>query len=233
MNQLAENLWVRSYPLAVLGTDHGRNVSIIRVASGRLVVHSMAKFSPSDIAEISALGDPGWLVEAMLLHDTYAREGREAFAGVPFLGPPGFAEVVGFPVQPLRPAPPEWADEITVMEIAGAPKLREHVLLHKPSRSLIVADLIFNFAPEERGWNRFFHRYLAGFKRYPGMSRVFRFFIQDRLAFRASLQKVLAADFDRIIVGHGRVIDSQGKELLRRALADSHLLPEEAASPNG
>ena len=35
---------------------------------------------------------------------------------------------------------------------------------------------------------------------------------------------LLAADFDRIIVGHGRVVERDGKALLRRALEDVGLL---------
>jgi hypothetical protein len=224
MNQIADNLWLRSYPLKVLGTDHGRNVSVIRLSSGKLILHSMAKFGPPDIVAIQALGTPTWLVEAMLLHDTYAKEGRDAFPGLPFLGPPGFSDVVGFPTLPLLPAPEEWKAEVEIFEIAGAPKLKEFAMLHRPSRTLIVADLIFNFRPDERGWNRFFHRHIAGFKRYPGMSRVFRLFVKDRAAFTASIQRVLAEDFDRIIVGHGQVIETDGKTLLRRAIEDAGLL---------
>lgn len=218
---LAENLWLASYPLSVLGTQHGRNVTLIRLASGKVVVHSMAPFTAAEVGEMQALGPASWLVEAMLLHDTYAREGRDAFSGVPFLGPPGFSEVVGFSTSPLLPTPREWVGEIEVFAIGGAEKLKEHVCLHVPTRTLIVADLVFNFATNERGWDRFFHRYLAGFKRYPGMSRIFRICIQDRAAFRASLVPIMAADFDRIIVGHGSVIERDGKALLARALADA------------
>lgn len=221
MRQIADNLWLLQYPLSVLGTQHGRNVTVIRLRSGRLVVHSMAPFSEEDVAAIRQRGEPGWLVEAMLLHDTYAKEGRQAFPGVPFLGPPGFGRVVGFPVQPLLPAPEEWAGNVEVLPIHGAPKLMEHALLHIPSRTLIVADLVFNFDPQERGWDRFFHRYIAGFRQYPGMSRIFRLCISDREAFRASISSLLAHDFDRVIVGHGRVIERDGRPLLRRALEEA------------
>ena len=98
----------------------------------------------------------------MLLHDTYAREGRDAFPEVPFLAPRGFSERVGFPTLSLLPAPAEWAGEIEVIELAGAPRLKEHVFMHIPTRTLIVADLVFNFPPDEQGWERFFHRYIAG-----------------------------------------------------------------------
>lgn len=221
MRKLAEKLWVKTYPLSVLGTSHGRTVTIIRLNAGKVILHSMAPFSEADIQEIRSIGEPGWLVEAMLLHDTYAREGRERFPGVPFLGPAGFDKVVGFPTLPLIPTPEEWSGEINVVEVKGAPSLREHVMLHRASRTLILADLIFNFSSEEQGWDRFFHRYIAGFKRYPGMSRIFRLCIKDTPAFKASIDEIMALDFDRIVVGHGEVIERDGKALLKRGLADA------------
>lgn len=221
MHQVADQVWALYYPLKVLGTRHGRNVTVLRLSSGRLMVHSMAPFSEIEMAQICAVGAPGWLVEAMLLHDTYAGEGRRCFPEIPFLGPPGFGELVGFPTAPLAPPPAEWQGEIEVLSLAGIPKLKEHLLLHIPSRTLIVADLIFNFSSAENGWDRFFHRYIAGFKRYPGMSRIFRFAVEDRAAFEASLATVMQRDFDRIIVGHGKLIESNGKALLQQALNDA------------
>src|SRR5215216_4194464 len=128
MQKLADDLWIMRFPLSVLGTNHGRTVTVIRLKSGKVVLHSMAPFSPSDVSEIKAVGEPGWLMETMLLHDTYAREGRAIFANVPFLGPPGFGEIIEFPVLPLSPAPDEWRDELEVIELQGAPKLKEHAV---------------------------------------------------------------------------------------------------------
>jgi hypothetical protein len=223
MKPLADNLWVKVYPLVLLGTLLGRTVTMIRLGSGRLVVHSTAPFSSGDVKQIRALGEPSWLVEAMLLHDTYAREGRDAFPNASFLAPHGFGEIVNFATQPLLPAPADWSGELEVFPLAGVPHLQEHVFLHIPSRTLIVADLVFNFNPGETGWDYFFHHYLAGIKRYPGLTRIFRLYIRDRAAFCRSMAPVLAADFDRIIVGHGRIVERDGKALLRRALEDAGL----------
>lgn len=220
MKQIAENLWTLHYPLSVLGTQHGRTVTIIRLRSGQLVIHSMAPFSSEDLAAIQNLGEVGWLVEAMLLHDTYAKQGHKAFPEIQFLGPPGFSEIVGFPVGPLQPLPAVWQNELEVIPLKGIPMLEEHVFYHLPSKTLVVADLVFNFPPDERGWSRFFHRYIAGFKKYPGMSRIFRMCIRDSSAFRQSLKEVFSRDFDRVIVGHGDTIETNGKTLLRQALED-------------
>ncbi len=225
LQAIAPGLWTAAYPLSVLGTDHGRTVTVIRLASGKLLIHSMAPFTAADLGAIRSAGEPAWLAEAMLLHDTYAAEGRKAFPELPFLGPPGFGEVAGFPVLPLLPPPPEWEGEIRVARLAGAPKLEEHVFLHVPSRTLIVADLVFNFRADEHGWNRFFHRYVAGFRRYPGTSRIFRWCVRDHDAFRRSLEEVLKWDFDRIIPGHGDIIERGGKEALRRAMVEAGFLP--------
>ena len=224
MNLIAPGVWTLRYPLPVLGTAHGRTVTVIRLASGKLVIHSMAPFTADDIGRIRSLGEPAWLLESMLLHDTYAAEGRRAFPDLPFLGPPGFSEAAGFPVQDLLPPPAEWSDEIRVIRLNGAPTLEDHLVLHLPSRTLILADLVFNFPADERGWDRFFHRHVAGFRRYPGMSRIFKWCIKDRDAFQASLREVLACEFDRIIPGHGNLIERNGKALLERAMQDAGLL---------
>ncbi|QJE97367.1 hypothetical protein [Luteolibacter luteus] len=184
----------------------------------------MAPFTAGDVSAIRELGEPRWLAEAMLLHDTYAAEGPAHFPGLPMLGPAGFGEIVKFEVDPLLPEPEAWGGEVKVLRLEGAPKLEEHVFLHVPSRTLIVADLIFNFRTDETGWNRFFHRHIAGFHRYPGMSRIFRWFVSDNEAFRRSLEEVMSWDFDRIIPGHGEPIESGGKELLRRAMGEAGFL---------
>jgi len=223
MKEVSGDLWILRYPLKILGTSHGRTVTVIRLSSGKLVIHSMAPFSPDDLNAIRRVGDPAWLVEAMLLHDTYAKHGRELFPELPFLGPPGFDKVVGFNTSPLLPTPPEWDGELKVIRLKGAPKLEEHAFLHVPSRTLIIADLVFNFRPDESPWNRFFHRHVAGLKRYPGMSRIFRWCITDKAAFRESVAELMAWDFDRIIPGHGRVIETEGRGKLAHALGDAGL----------
>ncbi len=84
MFKLADNIWLFPFPLKTLCVDIRRNVTVIRLESGRLVIHSTAPFTQGDIAEIRALGEPGWLVEGMIDHDTFSKEGQVAFPGNPF-----------------------------------------------------------------------------------------------------------------------------------------------------
>jgi hypothetical protein len=206
MQALAENLWIKKFPLSMLGGHQGRVVTIIRLGSGELIIHSTGPFTKADIAEINALGDPGWMTDSMLRHDTFAKQGRAAFPNIPYLAPEGFAELAHVDCKPLLPPPSAWASEINVLLIDGMPKAREHVFLHVPSRTLIVADLVFSFPPTS-GWTSFFRRTLMGVKAQPDAARLFPLLIRNRGAYDRSIRELLTWDFDRIIVGHHEVVE--------------------------
>ena len=216
---LDENLWLLAYPLKMLGADLRRNVTLIRLLSGKIVIHSTAPFSPEDVSAIRALGEPGWLLDGILRHDTFAKEGRAAFPGIPYLAPEGFSEVVGFPTEPIVPAPAEWDGELLALEIQGAPAARDTALFHVPSRTLILTELVFNFGSDEPIWTELLLRAAVGGRHHPGMSRPVKAGVKDEAAFQSSLATILGWDFDRVIVGHGDVIDHDGKGKLRTAIA--------------
>ena len=216
---LAENLWLLAYPLKMLGADLRRNVTLIRLRSGKLVIHSTAPFTTFDVAAIHTLGEPAWLLDGILRHDTFASEGRLAFPGIPYLAPEGFSEVVGFATTPIVPAPVEWDGELLALEIQGAPEARDTALLHVPSRTLILTELVFNFGSDEPIWTELLLRVAVGGEHHPGMSRPMKAGVKDEVAFQSSLATILGWDFDRVIVGHGYVIEHGGKAKLRTALA--------------
>ncbi len=215
---LADNLWFLPYPLRLLGADLRRNVTVMRLASGDLVIHSTGPFTPEDVAAINALGRPRWLLDTMLRHETFAKNGREAFPEAVYLAPEGFSEAAGFPTQPLI-SQPEWSGEIEVLRLDGVPSMEEHVVLHRPTRTLIVADLIFNFGAEASAWTHLLMCAAVGTKHDPGMARSIRWTAKDRAALRASLARMMAWDFDRLIVGHGDLIATGAKAQVAAALA--------------
>lgn len=216
---LAPNLWLMSYPLKTLGVDLQRNVTIIRLAFGKLIIHSTAPFSAADVDEIKTLGEPAWLIDTLLRHDTYAEEGRHAFPEATYLAPPGFSINLPFQTHALLTPPDEWQEDVAVLPIEGAPEFGEIVFLHRPSRTLIVADLVVNFPGEHGLWtNLLLHFAAAGHRYDPGMTVPFKNAVQDRSAFAASVNRLLEWDFDRVVVGHGEPIEMGGKEKLREAI---------------
>jgi hypothetical protein len=217
--KLTNDVALMRYPFRVFGIDFARNVTLIRVRDGRVVVHSTAPFTPADIDAIRKFGQPSWLVDATLMHDTFAKEGRAAFSDIPYLAPPGFSEITGIKTELLFPGPAEWAGQIDVLPIDGLRK-KEHVLFHRDSGTLIVCDLIFNFASDTRGWPRFFVRHVMRLPRLHGISGFFKMLICDKAAFERSMTAVLDLDFDRMIVAHVEAVEKDAKALLEQALRD-------------
>lgn len=223
--QLADDVALISFPWRVLGIDFKRNVTLLRLADGRVVVHSTASFTQQDTAAIRRFGEPCWLVEATLMHDTFAKEGRKVLQNIPYLAPEGFVEATEVQTEPLLPAPREWDGEIDVLRIDGV-RMNEHALFHRRSRTLVVADLFFSFPQETSGWPRFFIRHVMRLPRLFGISAVFRLLVlRDKKAFARSMRALLALDFERLVVAHCQPIDKDAKQAVEQALRDSELLP--------
>lgn len=175
LQPIAPNLWLMEYPLKTLGADLHRNVTLLRLASGKLVIHSTGPFSAEDIAAIETLGEPAWIIDTLLRHDTFAAEGRQAFPRAAYLAPAGFSSNLAFPTGSLIPPPAEWADEIAALAIEGAPSFGEIVVLHRPSRTLIVADLVFHFPSPPNLWTKILLKLASvGGQSAPGITKPFR-----------------------------------------------------------
>lgn len=221
MRSLSENLWLLSLPLKILGVDIRRNVTLIRLSSGKLIIHSTAHFSEKDTAAIRSSGEPGWLVEAMVDHDTFSSEGHAAFPEVPFFAPEKFGERVEFPVCSLQEPPPEWLPEIEVIQVRGIPKMDEYVFFHHPSGTLVVCDLLFNFPEISSLWAKLLLTPTLGLNPSPGFSKRVRMAIKDREEFSESLRQILALPIRRIVPGHGEVLEHDAKERARAVFEKS------------
>jgi hypothetical protein len=221
---IADDVVIMSFPLRVFGIDFRRNVTLLRLTDKRVVIHSSAPFTVQDVAAIRSFGEPGWLVDATLMHDTFAKKGRAALSDLPYLAPSAFAEVARVMTQSLDPPPSAWAGEIDVLRIDGTRK-NEHALFHRRSRTLVVADLFFSFPPGTRGWPAFFARHVMRLPpRLFGVSVFFRFMIKDKEAVSRSIGTLLKWDFERVVVAHYEPLETTAKPAVERALRDAELL---------
>ena len=100
--------------------------------------------------------------------------------------------------------------------IAAGRTIEEIVFCHRPSRTLLLTDLAFNVRESPSLPTRLWLRLNGVYGRF-GPSRVARALIRDRAAARDSLDRILAWDFDRVVVSHGVVLESRGRRVLRNA----------------
>jgi hypothetical protein len=151
-------------------------------------------------------------------HGMFAAEAKEAYPGAQLLAapsPPPKRRMLPFDGALADDPPAAWAGCIETHLVAGFP-LQEVVLFHRPSRTLVVTDLCFHVQRSSSRVARAFFRIDGVWRRF-APSLVLRYTLTDRAAFEASLRRVLAWDFERVVPGHGDVLERGGREALRAA----------------
>jgi len=184
-------------------------MTVVGLGDGKLLVHSPVPLDDPTAAKLAALGEVRQVVAPSCLHHRFVAPLLQWFPGAQLFGARGLPArrpELAFAALLDDPGPRPWAKVLDQVTIEGAPRLNEVVFLHLPSRSLIVSDLLFNVRNPET-WTTALVLRLAGTHRRLAMSRAWRLYTRDRVALRASVERVLAWDFARILPGHGDVFD--------------------------
>jgi hypothetical protein len=220
LRQLDESIWVIDHPLRLAGfLALGTRTTVVRLASGAVWLHSPGPLSGEERAAIEELGRVTAVVAPSKVHFLFAADAMRSFPEARLHAAPGLAEkrkelrvdeVLGDVV------PEEWAADLDQTLVQGAPVLNEVVFLHRPRRTLLLTDLAFHVRRSDSAATRVFLRLVGAYGRL-ALSRTVRLMVRDRRAFRASLERILAWDFDRVVVTHGDVLDHGGPEALRSA----------------
>lgn len=221
LTPLAPDLWEYNAPMTVLGMAIGHRLTVVRLADGSLWLHSPVAYSAELAAALAALGPVAHIVAPNCIHDTYLEGWFAAYPGARFHGARGFSQVrpdLKFTDSLGDTPPPAWADVIHQHLLRGMPRVNEVVFCHRPSRTLIVTDLLFNLGPDMPWLSRVLLRINDCYCKV-GASRLLRSTIKDRAALKMSLERVLTWDFDRVVLSHGRNLESGAKEILRNAFA--------------
>ncbi len=213
-------LWVADEPFARMGFEIGARMTLVRLASG-LLVHSPITLTDTLKREIDALGPVACIVAPSGMHyldvPPFARAYPDArvYAAEEAQRPLKDVTIAG--VLGDQPAP-EWAGELKQVVMRGSRLYREVDFFHPASRTLIVTDLMFNIPEHSSGTTRIWAK-LLGILGRPSMSRSFHLTVRDRAAVQASLERIQAWDFDRIILSHGQIVETGGKAAFERAFA--------------
>lgn len=231
LKQVDANLWELERPLRTPGLRLKHRMTVARLASGDLWVHSPVAFEEGIARDLATLGPLRHFVAPSTFHDLHWPEWFARYPDATFYCAPGVKEE--HPELPFQRVLSDtgrepWETELPKLRIDGMPRLNEFVFLHVATRTLLVADLLFNLDPSTQPFlGKLFLR-LNGLHGRVGCSRLFRWFIKDRRAFAASVKVLLRWDVDRIVPGHGEIIATGGRDALARAftwLGPDHVSP--------
>jgi hypothetical protein len=212
---VAPEVWECSQPLRVAGMEMGHRMTVVRIGVNGLWVHSPVAWSAELAAELATLGTVRHILAPNCFHDLYLEPWRAECRTALFWAAPGLRARSKFPFTgDLSTEPhPEWAGSFSVELVQGMPDVNELVYLHRASRTLLVADLVFNL-PSNVDFATALLARANGIHGRLAVSRYFRSKMRDKEAVAASVRRILTWEFDRLLMGHGTPVAGQGTRAL-------------------
>lgn len=211
-------MWSSTEDVRFLGLRLTATMTVLRVTDG-LLVHSPVALTEARRAAVDALGPVTHLYAPNLYHHGWIAEWASAYPSARIHAPAGLAakqrELRIDRAHDLEPEP-AFEGILDEQRIEGF-RLHETVLLYRPARTLIVADLVHDVGRPTHAWTKTYTKAMGFYDRV-ALSRMLRWTaFSDRKRARQSVDALLARDFDQIIVGHGEPIAFGAREALEAA----------------
>jgi len=246
LTAVADNVWLAERPFfptlpGLGGTDVGCKSVIVRLKSGALWVHSPVGLDAEMRKTIDALGEVRHVVTSNTEHTKWAADWICGYPGATGWACPGLrerkpevgwqrslAELLDAPNGLTSRVPPaEWEGEIDLcwlqdqVPLLGKPFFNEVVFCHRPSRTLIVTDLWWNY-PSSADLPPGVPPPTKATKLWKaGMDLIYRPVYNGLMrtsTWGDSIRTVLGWDFDYVAPCHGEPVAEKGKQVLREHL---------------
>ncbi|KAJ4356455.1 uncharacterized protein N0V89_004488 [Didymosphaeria variabile] len=231
-----------SVPFARFGRIKvGGRGTIVRLQNGSLAVFSPVALTEEVKQKVAELGEVKYITALDIEHHIFLGPWYAAYPNAKVLGPEGLPEKrksqknedvpfahVFTKDKPITSIDPDFDREFE-WEYVPAHQNKEIVFNHKPTRTLIEADLMFNY-PSTEQYSRtgesattgVFTKIFGSLTNTQGAAQKkaiwYGISSGDRTGFARSVSKIHKWDFDRIIPCHGDVIENGGKGIFERVM---------------
>jgi hypothetical protein len=214
LRQFAEDVWLASDPVRIVGMKLTATMTVVRLPGSRLLLHSPVAMTQERRASVESLGTVTHLYAPNTFHHIWMAEWAREFPGACVHGPAALRKKCpelridrAHDLDPLSDLSEEF-DEVHIDGFA----LEESVLVHRPSRTLVVADLVHNVGQPTDRWTAFYTKAMGFYDRV-AISRMIRWTaFSDTQAARHSLERLASHSFERLVVGHGAPLEHDARE---------------------
>ncbi|AKT38043.1 DUF4336 domain-containing protein [Chondromyces crocatus] len=208
-------LWLLAAPLKMLGLQLGTRMTVIRLDDGSVVLHSPVVIDDTLAKEIEAIGPVRHIIAPNTFHHLYVGSARDHWPEARVYGPEALKKKrpdLRLDTYLNENADLPFASELQPVTIDGT-LFHETVLVHKATKTLVSSDLLENFPDCDHLLTRIYLK-VNGVYGKPGWSRILRLAYRDHKAARASMNRLLALDFDRVILAHGVPVERDAHDVI-------------------
>ena len=223
LRQIDNNLWVAEQSQKFLGLEVGTRMTVIRRCDRSLILISPIAIDLDTAQQLATLGSLTYLVAPNLFHYLYIAQCQQMYPQAKTIAPPGLSSK-----QPdlsidkvFTQDSIEFGSELEYILLEGfqgfiPPKIvtvNEVVFYHSGSKTLIITDSAFNFDNTFPVVTQLAARALGSYQTLKP-TWLEKIAVRDKPKLKQSIERVLSWDFQRIIMAHGQIINSDAKQQL-------------------
>ena len=221
---IADKIFIVEYPIRFGGMDLFSRMTIVKLDDGNLCVHSPRHIDAELKAALDELGEVAYILAPGNFHHLCVPEFQAAYPNAETFLCPGlekkradleFDWILG------NQPDPRWGDEFEQVLVQGTRIINEVAFLHKSTRTLILVDLIENIGDDythEAGLLlQFWWKAVFNMWNNPKPAPEYQLGWGDKVIVKKALEHVMSWQFDRIILSHGNLIESNPREVAAKA----------------
>ena len=216
---VVDRIWSIERPVWFSGARLRARTTVVRLDDGSLLLHTPAPPTDALAEELRVLGPVRWLVVPNCWHHLGAPAAAACFREARLVGPASALRR-----NPLLRLDLDLHDgqfgklvpEFDALPLAGVPFWDETVLYHRPTQTLLGADIVCSAGTKDHFTWRFGARITGCYERVrvPPDARKK---LEDKAATGRSLRAMLQRPAERLIIGHGDIIEQGCHDQLAHA----------------
>ncbi len=219
LSSFTDDVWTDTRQAKFYGVECGSRMTIVKLRSGGLFVHSPVGLDDETRAQVDALGEVRAVVAPSLFHHLHVGAWMAAYPKAHFAACPGlewkrpdlaWTSVLGDQPHPI------WADELG--QVYFSSRRENEVDFHLPrQKTFLCADALLNIGTLPGLGSRIASKLMGNHA--PGVGWMEYIMVRNRQLARRQVDRILAWEFDKAILSHGAMVESGAHEVVRSAYA--------------
>ncbi len=221
LKEIDTDIWVADAPFKYFGLSVGTRMTVVRLANRGLAVISPIQLDNDIAQQLDKLGTVSHIIAPNLYHYLFASDFKAFYPQAIFWATSGME--VKKPELPINRTINNNTDDFPsnlqcvlfdgfrTLGLKGLDIVNEWVFFHPKSRTLILTDTAFHFDDNFPLITQFAARVIGGYKNL-SPSLLEKVATTEKAKVKLAVQKILDWDFERVIMAHGSIIESQGKQ---------------------
>jgi hypothetical protein len=214
-----DRMWSLERPVWFSGVRQRVRTTVVRLEDGNLLLHSPAPPTHELAEQLRALGPVRWLVVPNCWHHLGTPAAAAAFPDAKVVGPASALKrnkALKLHMNLHEARFVEQVPELEALPLDGVPFWDETVLYHRPTQSLLGADIVVCAAAHDHWTVRWAAR-AFGFYERARVPPDAKNKILDKPAAARSLRAILDRPAQRLLVGHADIFEQDWRDHLARA----------------